>query len=56
VRLEGIGNLKKFSDLTGNGTRNLSACSIVPQLTTLPCAPYNNIVHYNNVIIAFSMD
>jgi hypothetical protein len=33
VRLEGLGNLKKFSDLIGNRTRDLSACSIVPQPT-----------------------
>jgi hypothetical protein len=38
VRLEELGKLKKF---TSSGTRNgeLPACSIVPQLTTLPRAP-----------------
>jgi hypothetical protein len=38
VRLEGLGNLKKCSDLIGNRTRDLPACSIVPQPTTLPRA------------------
>jgi hypothetical protein len=31
VRPEGLGNLKKFSDLVGSRTRNLPACSIVSQ-------------------------
>jgi hypothetical protein len=39
VRLEGLGQLKKFNDLIGNRTRNHPACSIVPQPTTLPHAP-----------------
>jgi hypothetical protein len=26
----------------GNGTRDLPACSIVPQPTTLPCVPIRN--------------
>jgi hypothetical protein len=39
VRLEGLRQLKKSSDLIGNGTRNRSASSIVPQPTTLPRAP-----------------
>jgi hypothetical protein len=40
MRLEGLGQLKKISsDLIGNGTRDLPACSIVPQLTTLLRAP-----------------
>jgi hypothetical protein len=38
VRLEGLGNLKKIH-LIGTRTRNLPACSIVPQSTTLPRAP-----------------
>jgi hypothetical protein len=37
--LEGLGKLKQFSDLIGNRTRGLPACSIVPQATTLPHAP-----------------
>jgi hypothetical protein len=31
VRLKGIGQLKKFNVLIGNRTRDLPACSIVPQ-------------------------
>jgi hypothetical protein len=38
VRLEGLGQLKKIH-LIGTWTRDLPACSIVPQPTTLPCAP-----------------
>jgi hypothetical protein len=38
--LEGLGQLKKKSnDLIGIRNRNLTACSIVPQPTTLPRAP-----------------
>jgi hypothetical protein len=39
VRLEGLSKLKKFNDLIGTQIRDLPACSIVPQLITLPCAP-----------------
>jgi hypothetical protein len=39
VRLEGSGKLKKSNDLIGNRTRDLPACSIVPQPTTLPHVP-----------------
>jgi hypothetical protein len=35
VQVEGFGKLKKFSDLIGIGTRNLRACSIAPQQTSL---------------------
>jgi hypothetical protein len=38
VRLEVLGQLKKIH-LIGIRTRNLPACSIVPQQTTLPRAP-----------------
>jgi hypothetical protein len=38
VRLEGLGKLKKIH-LIGTRTRDVSACSIVPQSTTLPRAP-----------------
>jgi hypothetical protein len=37
VRLERLGQLKKYNDI-GNRTRDLPACSIVPQPTTLSCA------------------
>jgi hypothetical protein len=37
VRLEEFGKLKKkISNLIGNGTCDLPACSIAPQTTTLP--------------------
>jgi hypothetical protein len=39
VRLEGLGQLNKFNDLIGNRTRDLPACNIIPQPTTLPRAP-----------------
>jgi hypothetical protein len=35
VRLKGLGQLKKSSGLIGNRTRDLPACSIMPQPTTL---------------------
>jgi hypothetical protein len=38
VRLEGLGQLKNSKDLIGTPTRNLPACSIVSQETTLPRA------------------
>jgi hypothetical protein len=36
VRLEGLRQLKISNDLIGNHTRDLPACSVVPQPTTLP--------------------
>jgi hypothetical protein len=39
VRLEGLCQLKKSNDLIGNRTRDLPACSNVPQPTTLPRGP-----------------
>jgi hypothetical protein len=41
--LEGLGQLKKINDLIGNRTRYLAACSIVPQPTTLPRAPKDQV-------------
>jgi hypothetical protein len=41
VRLEGLGQLKKIH-LIGTRTRDLPACSIVPQPTTLPRASHRN--------------
>jgi hypothetical protein len=35
----------KSSELIGNRTRDLPACSIVPQTTTLPCAPIQELKH-----------
>jgi hypothetical protein len=34
VRLEGLGQLNNSNDLIENLTRDLPACSIVPELTT----------------------
>jgi hypothetical protein len=39
MRLESLDELKKSNYLIGNRTRDLSACSRVPQPTTLPRAP-----------------
>jgi hypothetical protein len=36
----GLGQFKKSIDLIGIWTRDLPACSIVPQPTTLPRAPF----------------
>jgi hypothetical protein len=49
VRLEELGQLKKIH-LTGTRTRDLSACSIVPQPTTLPCAPLHNSSSLNSIL------
>jgi hypothetical protein len=42
-RLEGLVTLKKINDLIGTRIRALPACSIVPQLTTLPRAPCHKL-------------
>jgi hypothetical protein len=39
VWLEGIGELKKSNEIIGTRNRDLSACSVVSQQTTLQCAP-----------------
>jgi hypothetical protein len=46
VRLEGLGQLKNSNDLIGTRTRDLPACSIVPQPTTLPHAPPGTPIIY----------
>jgi hypothetical protein len=44
VRREGLlTSIEKSNYLMGNRNRDLSACSTVPQETTLPCAPGNCI-------------
>jgi hypothetical protein len=44
VRLEGLRKLnKKFNDLIGNRTRDLPACSIVPEPAMLPGAPNSTL-------------
>jgi hypothetical protein len=40
LRLEGLGQLKKKIHLIGTRTRDFPVCSIVPQPTTLPRAPF----------------
>jgi hypothetical protein len=42
MRLEGLRQLKKVNDFIGNRTRDLPACSTVPQPTTLPRVPVLN--------------
>jgi hypothetical protein len=37
--LEGLGKLEKLNDLIWTRIRDLPACSIVPQPTTLPRVP-----------------
>jgi hypothetical protein len=49
VLLEGLGQLKKSSDLIGNRTRDLPACSMVPQPTTLPRTPQDIPSRINSV-------
>jgi hypothetical protein len=39
VLLESLGKLKQFIVLIGNETRDLPACSVVPEPTTLLRAP-----------------
>jgi hypothetical protein len=39
LRLEGLSKLKKKIHLIGTQSRDLAACSILPQPTTLPRAP-----------------
>jgi hypothetical protein len=57
VRLEGSDQLKNPNGLVGNRTRDLPACSIVPQPTTLPHAPIKNrrnvICHYTSMELEF---
>jgi hypothetical protein len=47
VQLEGFMSIEKSNDLIGNRTRDLPACSIVPQPTTLPLARRNKISTIN---------
>jgi hypothetical protein len=52
MRLEGLSELKKSSHLFGNQTRDLPACGIVPQPTTLSHATLT----YKYIITIFSTD
>jgi hypothetical protein len=45
MRLEGLGKLKKKIHLIGTRTRDLPACSIVPQPTTIPRATAIKEIH-----------
>jgi hypothetical protein len=47
VRLEGLGKLKKIH-IIGTRSRDLPACSIVPQRTALPRASYSIYVNFVN--------
>jgi hypothetical protein len=50
IRPEGLGKLKNSNELIGNQTRDLPACSIVPQSSMLPRAPlqlYKNDISNN---------
>jgi hypothetical protein len=53
LRLEGLGKLKKIH-LIGTRTRDLPACSIVPQPTTLPRAPATHAI--NEIYILCCVD
>jgi hypothetical protein len=55
VRLEGLGQFKERNDLVRNRTRQLPACSTVPQPTTLLRAPAKtgrNIQNRNGLFTA----
>jgi hypothetical protein len=42
-------SMKKSKDTMGNRTRDLLACSAVPQPTALPRAPFSIILLYRNL-------
>jgi hypothetical protein len=42
-----VRTIEKFNDFIENRTCDLAACSIVPQSTTLPSAPFNTEYLYN---------
>jgi hypothetical protein len=43
-----VRSIEKSNDLVEIRTHDLLACNIVPQLTTLPHAPYNNRIIVGN--------
>jgi hypothetical protein len=51
VRLEGLGKLKNINDHIGSRTRDLPACSIVPQQTALPRAQKCTLAKLNSVAL-----
>jgi hypothetical protein len=42
MRLKDLGKLKKISNFIGSGNRDLPACSLLPQTSTLPLMKYKN--------------
>jgi hypothetical protein len=54
VRLEGLGQLKNPVTSSGNQTRDLPACSIVPQPTTLPreVISYEMLFYINEMFLS----
>jgi hypothetical protein len=48
MRMEGLGKLKKFSDLIESRTLDLPACRIAPQPSTLPRAPKFSFEAFEN--------
>jgi hypothetical protein len=40
MQLEGLGKLKEFTGLIGNRTRDILACGILPQATTVHCVRF----------------
>jgi hypothetical protein len=46
-----IRSIEKSNHLIGNRTRDLPACSIVPQPTTLPCAPIIFCIRWNKLVL-----
>jgi hypothetical protein len=52
VQLEGLGQLVKTNNIIEIRTRDLPACSLVPQPTTLPRAPkFTFTVHFNELLM-----
>jgi hypothetical protein len=55
VRLEGLGQTEKSDDFIGNGNRDLPACSIMPQPTTLPRGPLLTYTEGVSSVVAASV-
>jgi hypothetical protein len=55
---KGLNKLKKFIHVIGNRTRDLPACSIVPQPTTLPPSDINTrrIYFFSKFVLLFSVN
>jgi hypothetical protein len=48
MMLEGLSKFNESNDLVGSRIRDLPACGIAPQPTTLPHAPMNFFYHMKN--------